>query len=361
MRVIKEYCFNIGTKLPFAQWPEIVHRFLEENGLTCRRFLYHFSDYVHEPEVRPKACERLQKDCPEIGESRLVPTAVNGLSEWVLTNVDGEGDFREERLLPLMGKIHRSYGFANTALYYCDVDFFGGVIPFEREGELDSHRWQLHSSGISLCRDAVFNDAQLILSIDVLRGGQFMDAAPYCEAMQRLLPKIKVKATQKIVLTEAEKRRAEQVNQAAESMLEKCRCFFRERMPENWAQTLDGPHYSLATALKKLGKLHGYTYSVVWTGGTFGLEKRTKRGNALFITADAGPSRTRTDLCVYYQGLGFNHKLAAASFAPTCQAELEAMLGQAMGHAADFERSLLPELDALFPESPAWFEPHGQP
>lgn len=361
MRVIKEYCFDIGTKLPFAQWPEIVHRFLEENGLSCCRFLYHFSEYVHEPEVRPKACERLRKDCPDIGECRPVPTAVNGLSEWVLTNIDREGGFREEELLPLMGRIHRSYGFAQAALYYCDVDFFGSVIPFEREGELDSHGWQLHGSGITLYRDAVFNEAQLILSIDVLRDGQLMDASPYCEAMQRLLPKVKVKSSQKIVLTEAEKRRIAQINQDAEPVLEKCRGFFRERLPERWAQTLDEARYSLAAAMKKLGKQHGYTYSMVWAGGTFGLEKRTERGNAVFITADAGPSRTRTELCVYFQGLGFHHELIAASFAPTCQEELETMLRQAMGFVEAFERSLLPELDALFPECPPWFEPHARP
>ena len=56
------------------------------------------------------------------------------------------------------------------------------------------------------------------------------------------------------------------------------------------------------------------------------------------------------------KGVGFSHRLGAADYAPANQAELETALGQAMDFVAEFERSLLPELDALFPECPAWFE-----
>lgn len=357
MRVIRRYQFHIKAKIPFAQWPDIVHQFLLENGLTYQRFLYHFSDYVHEPEVRPKACARLQKDCPEIGESRLVPTAVDGLSEWVLTNIDGKGDFREEQLLPLMGKIHRSYGFAQAALYYYDMDFFGSAALYEWEGELDSHRWQLHGSGITLQRDAVFNDAWLDMDIDVLRDGQLLDAAPYCEAMQRLLPKVRVTSSMAIVLTEAEKQQIAQTNQAAKPVLEKCKVFFDRRLPDGHSQTLDMPSYSLTSALKKLAGKHGYTYgSRPGSGTTCILQKRTARGNVLHIWVDAGPSHNRTEVRVSFKGVGFSHRLGAADYAPANQAELETVLGQAMDFVAEFERSLLPELEAFFPECPAWFE-----
>lgn len=362
MRVIRRYRFNIKAKIPFAQWPDIVHRFLAENGLIYHRFLYHFSDYVHEPEVRPKACERLQKDCPEIGESRLVPTAVDKLSEWVLTNIDREGDFREERLLPLMSKLHRSYGFAQAALYYYDMDFFGSATPYEREGELDGHRWQLHGSGITLYRDAVFNDAWLDMDIDVLRDGQLMDAAPYCEAMQRLLPKVRVTSSMAIVLTETEKQQIAQTNLAAKPVLEKCKAFFAQRLPDGRHQTLDMPSYSLASALKKLARKHGYTYgSTPGSGTTCILQKRTARGNVLHIWVDAGPSHSRTEVCVSFKGMGFSHRLGVADYAPSNQAELETTLGQAMDFVAEFERTLLPELDATFPVCPAWFEAADAP
>ncbi|MBQ7850490.1 MAG: hypothetical protein IJ343_12250 [Clostridia bacterium] len=361
MRVIRAYRFRIGTKIPFGQWPEIVHRYLEEQGLSSRRFLYRFSEYVHEPEVQPKAYGRLKRDCPEIGEARCIPTAVSGMSEWVLTNIADEADFPAERLLPLMGRIQRTYGFAQAALSCWDVNFFGGVIPCELEG--DPYRegtWKLHGSGITMYRDAVFGDAELEMCIDVLRDGCLLDASAYCEAMQQLLPKIRVESTMKIVLTEAERQHAAQISQAAEPMLERCRVFFQERMPERWTQTFDAARYSLATAMKKLAKRYGYAYSMVWSGGMFGLAKRTERGHVVFITADAGPSRTRTEFSVYLQGIGFNHCLSKAGFAPVTQAELEAVLEQAMDCVAEFEQTLLPAADALFPECPAWFEPSAR-
>lgn len=361
MRVFQRYHFNVKTKIPFAQWPEIIHCFLEEQGLSSGRFLYHFSEFVHDQAVGAKACARLQKDCPGIGEARPAPTAVENLSEWVITNLDGAGDFREEQILPVMGKIQRSYGFASVLLCYSDVDFFGRVIPAELEGDpVRTATWRLHGSTITLNRDAVFGTASLDMSIDVLQDGQLLDASPYCAAMQKLLPDVRVESTLLVVLSEEEKRQAAAVDQAAQPMLERCRAFFRERMPQEWAQTLEATRYSLATALKKLAKQHGYAYSIVWAGGTFGLAKRTKRGNIVFITADAGPSRTRTDFCVDLQGPGFRHRLASAAYAPTTQTELEAMLGQAMEVVCEFERSLLPELDACFPECPAWFEPQDK-
>lgn len=358
MRVIRRYRFNTGTKVPFAQLPEIVHQFLAENGLTYQRFLYHFSEYVHEPQVIAKACERLQKDCPAIGESRLLPTHVAHMGEWVLSNIDREGDFAEAQLLPLMGKIHRSYGFAQVMLCYGDVDFFGSAMPLELAGDaVQSGVWMLKGSGITLCRDAVFGSASLHLDVDILRDGQLMDAAPYCEAMQQLLPKVRMYSDMEIVLTEEEKHRIARTSQAAEPMLEKCKAFFAQRLPDGLRQTLDMPSYSLASALKKLARKHGYNYGTKpGSGTTCILQRRTPRGNVLHIWVDAGPSHSRTEVCVSFKGVGFSLLLGAADYAPANQEELEAALGQAMDFVAEFERSLLPELDALFPECPAWFE-----
>lgn len=361
MRVIQQYRFYIKTKICFAQWPEIVHRFLEENGLTYRRFLYHFSDLVHELEACPKAFNRLRKDCPEIGECQLLPTTSALLFECALTNIGGREDFPEELLLPLMGKIHRSYGFGDAVLCYYDVDFFGSADPYILDGNpAKASVWRLRGSGITLHRDGVFGNAWLDMTIDVLQDGQLRDASCYCKAMQKLLPKVRMESTLKIVLTEEEKQRIAETNRIAQSMLEKCRAFFVTRLPGDFAQTLREVHYSLATAMKKVAKRHGYTYSLVWVGGTCGLEKRTERGNVLFVTADSGPSHTRTEIGISFQGIGFSHSLGFASIAPTSQRELEAMLGQMMEFIVEFERTQLPELDICFPESPAWFEPAGR-
>lgn len=361
MRVIRRYRFEIGTKIPFVQWPEIVHRFLVENGLTYQRFLYHFTDNVFEPQACPKACERLQKDCPEIGESHILPTAVSGMSKYVLTNISGERDFQEALLLPLMGKIHRSYGFAEVMLGYYDVPFFGRVIPFEvADDPRKSSAWYLHGSAISLYRDAVFGTAELVMTIDVLQDGQLLEAAPYCEAMRKLLPKVRVTASMEIVLTKEEKQRIAQTNQAAEPVLERCRIFFSQRLSAGLNQNLTGPSYSLATALKKLAKKYGYTYSKEsGSGTTCILQTRTARGNVLHVWVDAGPSHTRTEVCVSFKGVGFSHCLASADYAPANQEELEEALAQTMAFVEEFRSSLLMELDACFPPCPEWFEPDG--
>ena len=361
MRVIRRYSFNIGAKVPFAQWPEIVHRFLAENGLTYQRFLYHFTDNVFEPQACPKACERLQKDCPEIGESHILPTAVSGMSKYVLTNIGVENDFQEALLLPLMGKIHRSYGFAEVMLGYYDVPFFGRVIPFEvADDPRKSSAWKLHGSAISLYRDAVFGTAELEMAIDVLQVGQLLDAAPYCEAMQKLLPKVRVRSSLDIVLAEEERKQIAEISQAAEPMLARCQDFFAQRLPEGIHQILTGPSYSLTSALKKLGKRFGYAYrSLPGSGATCILEKRTSSGNVLHVWVDAGPSHTRTEVCVSFKGVGFSHCLASANYAPVNQEELEEALAQTMAFVEEFRSSLLMELDACFPPCPEWFEPDG--
>ena len=359
MRVIRRYSFNIGAKVPFAQWPEIVHRFLEENGLTYQRFLYHFEDNVLEPQTCSKACERLQKDCPEIGEGHMLPAVVNRMSRYVLTNIAGESDFQESLLLPLMGKIHRSYGFAEVMLGYYDVPFFGRVIPFEvADDPRRSSTWQLYGSAISLYRDAVFGTAELVMTIDVLQDGQLLDAALYCEAMRKLLPKVRVTSSLDVVLSEEEQQQITVNSQAAMPILARCQEFFAQHLPQGFQQVLTLPSYSLASALKKLGKRFGYAYrSLPGSGATCILEKRTVSGNILHVWVDTGPSHARTEVRVSFKGLGFSHCLASANFAPVNQEELEERLAQTMAFVEEFRTSLLPALDACFPPCPTWFEP----
>ena len=39
MRVIQTYTFRLNAKIPFFDYPTIVHRFLEEQKLVSHRFL----------------------------------------------------------------------------------------------------------------------------------------------------------------------------------------------------------------------------------------------------------------------------------------------------------------------------------
>ncbi|MBR3763278.1 MAG: hypothetical protein IKK57_01840 [Clostridia bacterium] len=359
MRVIRRYRFVIGTKVPFTQWPEIVHRFLAESGLTYQRFLYHFTGMPSNGQT-PQACIRLQRDCPEIGQSRIAwveKTDCSTLITHVLTNMDTQTPFAETLLLPLMGKIHHSYGFVEVQLCYGDVDFFGSVMPMELEEDLlKLGVWQLKGSFITLYREPVFNRLFLDVNIDVLRGCQLLDATPYREAMQRLLPKVKVKASQIIALTADEKQRIDEVDRAAAPVITACKAYLKERLPGLQRHQNDPCSYSVARACKKLAKQYGYAYCLEWNGGVYSLQKRTARGNVLYIAVDSGRFRGHTSLLLYLKGVGFSHYLGCADHVPADQQELEAALDASMQIIADFEETMLPQLDECFPESPAWFE-----
>ena len=381
MRLIQHYIFNIKTKIPFSEWPEIVHCFLSENHLTNHRFLYFFEDILDSNETKDEAlprssCAKILKDCPSLGEIRYH----NGISHnrsnklW-LSNIDRSDDFSERNILPLMKKIHRRYGFCESNLYYFDIDFFEKRTCFERDysvalqmSETDKIPFdptlyiecQPYGSGITLHRD-VCAENYLELSVDLLHDGIVMDATPYYEAMQKLLPQIKVTTCLSIYLSKEEEQLIEEINQSADSVLQECRDFFADRLSFAATQNSFPSNYSVAKPLKKLAKKYGYTYKLVWNGGVYSLEKRTAKGNVIYIDVDSGPSHYALGVGVSYQGVGFNHTIGCSSQTPTNQQEADAFLEDTLVAVSEFENTLLPELDRLFPEAPSWFVPSNFP
>lgn len=352
MRLVQHYTFNIKTKIPFSEWPEIVNRFLPENHLTSHRFLYFFEDLLGFEQTMEDAlvhggCARILRDCPALGEIRL---ANNRFDKLWLSNIDQPNDIPESDILPLMKKIHRRYGFSECDLYYFDIDFFGKRTYFARRMEN-----QPYGSGITLHRD-VCGDNYLKLSVDLLHDGVVMDAAPYFEAMQKLLPKIKATASLEIYLSEEEKQRIEEINQAAAPVLKTCRSFFEERLPFTATQNTFSSNYSVAKPLKKLAKKYGYAYKLVWNG-VYALEKRTAKGNVIYLDVDSGPSHYDLGVGVSYQGIGFCHKIGCSNQTPTNQQEADAYLEHVMSIVSEFDNTLLPSLDGRYPETPGWFIP----
>lgn len=380
MRLVKKYLFNIGTKIPFSEWPDIVHRFLEENHLASHRFLYFFQDILGDKELKDElphtGCAKILKDCPSLGEVRYHNGKAHNRSNLLwLSNIDRQDDFPESRILPLMKKIHRRYGLCECDLYYFDIDFFGYRTFFERDFS-DARRmaktdkipfdptlymeFQPYGSGITLHRDVCANNF-LILSIDLLHDGAVLDATPYYESMQRLLPKIKATTSVKIYLTEEEQQKIEETNRNAEPVLQQCRDYLSKRLLFKKEQNPFPSNYSVAKPLKKLAKKYGYTYQLVWNGGVYSLEKRTAKGNVIYIVADSGPSHYDLSLGVYYQGIGFNHALGYSSQTPTDQQETDAFLENVVSIVCEWEKALLPALDEQFPETPSWFVPSDSP
>ena len=357
MRLIQHYTFNIKTKIPFSEWPEIVHRFLSENHLTSHRFLYFFEDILGFDETTDDAlprcgCARILRDCPSLGEIRWAQNRPDRL--W-LSNIDSQEDFLESDILPLMKKIHRRYGFSESNLFYFDIDFFGKRTCFARDDSVANIEHQPYGSGITLHRD-VCGDNYLKLSVDLLHDGVVMDAAPYYEAMQKLLPKIKVATSLQIYLSEEEKQKIEEINQAAAPVLQTCRDFFKDRLPFTATQNTFSSNYSVAKPLKKLAKKYGYAYKLVWNG-VYALEKRTAKGNVIYMDVDSGPSHYDLGVGVSYQGLGFHHRIGCSNQTPANQQEADAFLEHVMSIVSEFESTLLPSLDDQYPETPGWFIP----
>ena len=351
MQVIKTYRFKIGTKIPFSEWPDRIHRFLESQNLTSHRFMCFFMGYLgygpntnggknYDPEEYKKnlergACARIVKDCPELGPLQIRSGESRNLPDYAVIDKD---DFPEEKILPLMNKIHRRYGFMESDLYYCDIDFFGKRSAV---------------SGFSLYRDACA-DNFIDLSIEILQDGKILDASPYFKAFKPFFPSIRSSESMEILLSDAEKQAVEKRNVLAGPELEKSRAFFSERFFYSEKQNLEPVQYAVAPILKKLCKKHGYHYR--YDDYTYDMEKRTARGNFLHCEILTGPSHADLSVIVSIRGLGFEHRLGVLSQAVKSQPELDDCLVRTMETVAEFEETSLPELEACFPENPDWFE-----
>lgn len=387
MRVTKKYFFQIGTKIPYSEWPELIHMFMDQQGLSSQRFMYYFQGYLgysqsyengkpyHEEEylnnLKSGSCARILKDCPELGEIRIQKGSQYGWPDYAyLSNIDGD-PISETKILPLMKKIHRSYGFLESNLYFFDIDFFGNVIPFERDFSGAERQCktrglpvdkellmgdQPYGSGIILHRDACAEN-YIEVSVDLLHNGCLHDPQPYFEALQKLLPKIKVTSGLNIKLSPSEKEEVEETNRRALTVLQQCRDFFNQQLSNNQSQNTFSSNYSLALPLKKVAKKYGYAYKRIYQNFVFTLEKRTPKGAVLMLEIVSGPSRYYLDFSISFQGVGFNHMLGGGSYCPTNQQTADAIIEHVAETISDFETAFMSSLDAFFPETPDWFIP----
>lgn len=379
MRVIKNYFFSIGTKVAFSELPEIVNRFLVENNLKSDTFMYYFEDLpigkiTSEYIEKKSSCSKILKDCPSLGEIRFYNGSRYGRFDklWI-SNIDKNNSFSSETILPLMKKIHRTYGFSECDLYYFDINFFRKTTSFDRDykaaknlheegydfDETEQIETQPYGSGITLHRDACA-DNFLKLSVDILHDNNIMDATPYYESLQKLLPKIRSSSSIEVYLTEDEKKEFEKYSEFATPVLEQCRDFLSGRIPNQKYQNRFESNYSIAKPLKKLAKQFGYSYE--FTGyGSYALEKRTAKGNIIYIDVDSGPSHYDLNVHITYQGLGFFHGLGGAMLTPTNQQETDDCLNNVFSAVSDLESALIPSLDSIFPGTPSWFTPSPIP
>lgn len=411
MRIIQSFRFQTANKIPFSQLPEIVHRFLSEQKLSSKSFLY-FLECIDEearamnrmaywnanPDIKkfiqqhqPSAIEEYQriidnppvspvdravKDCPKLGAVKSY-TPVDeslGSATLYLSNIITPTECTEEDLKPFFKRMERTYGLSEVDLYYCDIDFFGYAIPYERDlsrikkrsealnypfDETEMLESQPYGSMISIQRinAGIPRWNNMTMSIDILRDGQYCDPSPYYEAMKALLSSIKSETSLNIYLNDAEKARVLTKESEAVPLLEECSAFLLGRLTAAERQTRHQCNYSLAPKLKKLSKENGYSYAFVWSG-VFSMKKRLKRGHYLRIIVTSGPSHYDSTFHLHFDGLGFSHELANVMCAPTDQSEFDACAESFFEAVRECENLYAAKLDRLYDPSPEWFFPN---
>ena len=377
MRVIQTYTFKMSPKTPYSDYPAIARRFLEEQNLTSHRFLYFFDELIIrsiktvEETLASGSCAKAVKDCPSLGEIRFFDGESYGASPLLfLSNIDIDTGCTEADILPHIKKIHRRYGFCECNLYYYDIDFFGKVIPWDRDLTGAERRaahfekefnplWNLgnqpYGSGIRLHRYSTGGN-YISLSIDLMHNGVIHDATPYFQAMKAQLPHINPTIQMDIYLSDEEKQEIANWNTLSAPVVEKSQNFFTERFPSKERQNYFDSSYTLAPKLKKLAKQHGFSYHYEGFGCCV-LDKKTSRGHTLRVWAESGPSRFCTNYHVNIQGIGFCHVLCKSMQTPTNQAESDECSEKILSVVSEFEKALLPELDVFYNETPVWFVP----
>lgn len=372
MRIIKKKNYYIRGKIPFSQWPDFIHRYLTEQGLKSQKFLYYFMDFMG---LNLSGLSKLMKDLPEIGVPREFYEE-DSFHKNILTNIDADTGCSEAQFLPLMKKIHRSYGLTECNLYYLDVDFFSDLIPSQRALDVIEKHYkdagkpvnplylidqQPYGSGFLLHRD-INSQNYLSMSVDILHNGIIMDPEPYFSAMDKLLPGIRSSEFLELYPSEEEREAFHQHNQAAQPVIKRCRDWLEEKLRGVDRQNTFSSNYNIAPKLKKLAKRYGFTYLHEGHGiGIYHLENKTENGHRFRLTVDSGPSHYDATFSMTIQGLGFYFILCAARFVPKEQQEFDACADRAAEVADTFRKEMLPLLDVYWPETPDWYIPELYP
>lgn len=359
MRYIKTYRFEIRAKIPFSEWAEIVHRFLEENGLHSGAFLYYLEQWINPEQNSRSACEAAIKDCPSFGTIHYLQDDIG--TRAYLSNLSGGEAFDEAQIRPLMKKLHKWYGFSEIDLYYADIDFFQRLIPLARETRPARQNKRLSApvgSMLHLHRDCLSTN-HLDLSIDVLHDGQLLDPDPYLATMKALLPKIRVREFSRFLFTEEERAAMdERAERAADSELS-CRSWFNLRLYRFHRKNAQEGRWSVPSAMKRTAQKYGFRYE--YPGDSvYLLRKQTLDAHWFQLEILGGPALDVSYISVSldFQTLGHRTKLFhTTSFAPVSQEDLEAFLDHIIRLIAQFEAELLPCLTEPFPPAPDWFLP----
>ena len=369
MRVVDIYRFDTGTKIPFSELPDRIRAFLDDTRLNYTTFLYYFSDLVScNPDFSKSGVAKFLKDCPVAGPVRILRgEAMGGYDKYWISNISEFTGNLDDKILPLMKKIHKYYGISTSDLYFYDIDFWGDPIPWERDlsgvdercrqfnytPDYDySLNYQPLGSGIMINRD-VFG-ASLTLSVDRLYRDEAKETEPYAEELKKHLDGTKYDKTQKIKLDPEDTDEAEKCNQKAAALLDEIRSRFKDALPSSERLTHVYESYSIAPTLKKYAKGHGYNYCNVFPGVLF-IEKRTEKGPVIGLITIRRPGFSEVTVTLSVEGIGYRHVLLTSSLTPDDQESFDSYMKKVFSLVEEFERYYYPALAEIYPTVPDWF------
>lgn len=384
MRILQRYRYIIGTKIPFDKWPAIIEQYLLEQNLHHQSFHYYLETYDDSKRCRSvldgtkcqsclpfesecercrkeaedtlrkgTACERALKENPFLGTIYVCQTRYNTIQS--LNNFDDVSNNSKEKIYAIIPKIYRRYGFAETALIYRDIDFFSrrvSTLAPESEYLLNGYE----GSGITLYRSCLSQDNAIILVAESSYPGEVLDAAPYANALSKLLPGIKKLSSMKIIMDEDEQIRYEALHAQAKPLVKQAKEFFDEHMPEEKGNDEPDVKVSVASWLKKLSKRYGYTYSG-YMNYIYYLEKKLSNGHYICLEFVSNPLSPDADPYVKLCGLGFNHEIWADGFGPQNSRDASDYFTKLFDTLAQAEQSMFPAILDLYPNTPDWFMP----
>ena len=381
MHVYRQSIFFVRTKLPFSDWPALVDRYLEEQGLEYQNFLYYFECFDFSTDYRrvlsgekclschamtscescrrnaqrglrkQTGCERAAADCPALGP--VVSRTEKGFTRQILTNLSSPGKAAHDPVLSLMKKIHRSYGFTETCLCYHGINFFSRTWPASVDAS-KQRLWGVDGPLIVLQRH-LFSPRQssILLQVEIEDGGALLDDSHYRDAMAALLPGVRCVEEITAELTPREQAELDQLQGRAEPLVKAASAFFAARFLRSSEKNGSGP-VSLAPSLKRLCRWHSYRY-IPLPGRRCSAEKQTANGHFLSLQFETGRMGDELNAVVFLEGPGFSQRIAVISYLPENRMDADTHLEALFSALDEAEAGPLAALDQLYPAGPAWY------
>lgn len=382
MRVFQNYRFLIKTKIPFSKWHEFAYDFMKNCGVKNNKFQYYFEDLdssesyrnylkkcedgsipINENRVEEakrylrskKSFEKILADCPSIGHGYRTKIK-NATFECIhLTNIHTDDGATEEKVISLMAKIYRYYGFSESHIIFQDIDFFGKCVPFIFEKDKNGN-YLHYGSSIILLRDSVFPHwSGITFRIEVLHDGQYYDPAPYLEEAKKLFTKIRPDSFMTYYLSPEEKEMYKQLEQSAEPSLKQIDAFIKEKMSK-FTPSEKTESFSLSSLLKKIGKVYDFEY-VQYQYYMYLNRKKTKNGHYVTVEFVLEKDGSIDGCFIEFKGLCFSVRLSSLGGKIQNKADAEHYLKCLYSTICEAEETdVFKTLSNHFPATPDWYE-----